>query len=115
MASKQARLYEPPVAGPVDRNRWSDRHLCAVQRPGSLFEQALVDRLRGWLLYADAHQTIYRSNIGDEDVLRYCWVQIGEGLRGVLTGDHGRLDGGTVHRLLCQTLTEAGLGLEDSI
>jgi hypothetical protein len=64
--------------------------------------------LNGWLRYADAHHSQYGSGIGRDGVLGPEWVQIGQGLRGLLNGCRGRLDGATLDGLLCLTLAQEG-------
>ena len=64
-----------------------------------------MELLSGWLRYADAHRGAYESGIGADYVLGPAWAQIGAGLRALLNGELGRLDGGTLDGLLCSTLT----------
>lgn len=83
---------------------WVKRHRAALSHPSNLFEIALVEMLRGWLTYADAVEHRYGSRIGDDGVLGEHWAQIGVGLRGLLNGELGRLDGGTLDSILCTSL-----------
>lgn len=87
---------------------WQERHMGAVSCPRTEYERALVELLCGWLRYADAVQGAWESGIGKDYVLGPNWAQIGAGIRGLLNGDLGRMDGGTLDGLLCQTLEAEG-------
>ena len=80
----------------------------AVTQPKTAFEKALVEMLSGWLRYADAVQTSWDAGIGKDYVLGPNWAQIGDALRGLLNGDLGRMDGGTLDGVLCRTLEAEG-------
>jgi hypothetical protein len=87
-------------------NGWKERHREAVLCPHWDYERALVQMLSGWLRYADAVQNRWESGIGQDGVLGPSWAEIGSGLRGLLNGELGRLDGGTLDALLVNTLRE---------
>lgn len=57
---------------------------------------------------ADNHKARYASNIGDDGVLGDHWEQMVQGLRGMLNGDCGTLDCGTVDHILCHMLEIEG-------
>ena len=84
------------------------RHLAALSAPRAPFEPAYVHLLTGWLGYADAHNEQYQSGIGDDGVLGPHWARIGADLRGLLNGELGRFDGGTLDSLICRTLEAEG-------
>ena len=71
-------------------------------------ERAMILMLRGWLEYAEAQKSAFDSNIGDDYVLGDEWFKIGEALRGLLNGDLGRLDGGTLDTIIADNLNEQG-------
>ena len=83
---------------------WQTRHLSAINAPKSEFEKAFVELLSGWLRYADSHAQAYKSRIGDDGVLGAYWAQIGAGLRGLLNGELGRFDGGTLDSVLVSAM-----------
>ena len=99
-----------------DKTGWKSRHLTAIAEPfGTLYgpekptpERAIVLMLRGWLEYAEAHKSAFDSNIGDDSVLGDEWFKIGEALRGLLNGDLGRLDGGSLDTIIFDNLKEQG-------
>lgn len=105
-ANYRDRLTATPKG--VSDNGWKERHRDAVQRPKAGYEFALVEMLSGWLRYADAVQNRWESGIGQDGVLGSEWAAIGSGLRGLLNGELGRLDGGTVDALLVNALQEEG-------
>ena len=104
----QSRLFALPASARNDRTGWSARHRAALRAPRGPFEPAYVHLLRGWLCYADAHREQYHSGIGDDGVLGPHWARIGADLRGLLNGELGRLDGGTLDGLICRTLEAEG-------
>jgi hypothetical protein len=87
---------------------WEKRHLHAVVSPLEGFEQALVELFSGWLRYSQAVAHRYDGRIGDDGVLGPEWGAIGAALRGLLNGETGRLDCGTLDALLADTLREQG-------
>ena len=86
---------------------WKLRHANAWLNPKDA-ETPIVTMIKGWLAYADHHQAAYESTIGDDYVLGDEWATIGFALRGLLNGDLGRLDGGSLDSLLCNNLTTEG-------
>jgi len=91
---------------------WKERHMSAVNFPVR-FEEPIVNLIKGWLIYADEHQARYESRIGDDGVLGRYWEDIGDSLRGLLNGDCGRLDCGTLDGLILNAMLEAGIETED--
>src|SRR5208283_6086371 len=100
-------LYaKPNVQG--NMGGWQERHMEAVKHPRS-FEQPMVHAIEAWLQYADEHQTRYESLIGDDGVLGDYWESMGDALRGLLNGECGRLDCGTLDSLILDAMREAGI------
>lgn len=99
-----------------DKTGWKSRHLTAIAEPlGTLYgpekpthERAMVLMLRGWIEYAEAHRSAFGSDIGADYVLGDEWFKIGESLRGLLNGDLGRLDGGTLDSIIADNLDQQG-------
>lgn len=98
-------------------DHWKDAHNRAVadvlegqaRRP---FETMLVSALFAWALYADDHRARYESPIGEDGVLGPKWRAIGLALRGLLNGELGRLDGGTLDAFILDTLKAEGVEVE---
>ena len=104
------RLYKHPNYESVP-GYWS-RHERAILAPqGS--EAPVVGMLKSWLTYADVHRERFESGIGEDYVLGPEWAKIGVGLLGLLNGECGRLDCGTVDSIIRATLKAEGLGPED--
>ena len=59
--------------------------------------------------YADAHRELYGSGIGEDYVLGPEWANMVQGCRGLLNGETGQLDCGTLDGLLCDMLRAEGL------
>jgi hypothetical protein len=90
---------------------WQDRHNAAVIAPVG-FERPIVHLFESWLDYADRHKARYESSIGADGFLGEHWKDIGLALRGLLNGDCGRLDCGTLDAVVLNTLNDAGFDTE---
>jgi hypothetical protein len=86
---------------------WQTRHLLAVQGPRGP-EQPIVHLISAWLAYADSHRERFESGIGEDGVLGENWSKIGAELRGLLNGECGRLDCGTLDGTICSALEAEG-------
>lgn len=103
---------------PANRNMpnttgWQQRHDAAMAIPRPGFEAAIVHMLRGWHEYAATHRARFESQIGDDGVLGPEWQSIGQALRGLLNGELGRLDGGTLSAFLSDTMHDNGASPDD--
>lgn len=69
----------------------------ALTAADTLTHQGAVRHLIvGLLGYAHAHKSRYESAIGDDYILGPCWLKIADGLLGLLNGETGNLDCGTM-------------------
>jgi hypothetical protein len=93
------------------KNQWGERHCAAFTRP-SKHEIAIVKLIEGAVEYADRHQARYDSAIGDDCVLGKEWESIVRAIRGLLNGECGRLDCGTIDGLLLDMLKAEGFDEE---
>jgi hypothetical protein len=91
-------------------NGWGERHARAMRNVGSQEgqEQGVVQMLRGWADYADAHFHRFESPIGEDYVLGPAWLDIGKGIRSLLNGETGRLDCGTIDGLILEIAEHNG-------
>lgn len=80
------------------------RHCAAWREPSSRAESAIVGMVNAAADYADQHEAKFETKIGDDGVLGPHWQAIVNGIRGLLDGECGRLDCGTVNSLLCEML-----------
>lgn len=88
---------------------WKERHNAATMSLGRPFESAIVHMLEAWARYADDHRARYESPIGEDYVLGPEWRDIGLGIRGLLNGETGRLDCGTLDGFILDTLKAEGI------
>lgn len=102
MTSYLDTLTVPHFTGD-DATGWQQRHMHALMRPTGP-ERAVIGLLAGWATYADQHRAHYGSGIGADGVLGPQWMAIGEAIRGLLNGECGRLDCGTLDAFICNTL-----------
>lgn len=75
-------------------------------------EKPVVQLVYAIASYGDAVMSELRWNIGDDYVLGAYWKDLIQATRGLLNGDCGRLDCGTVDHMLCEMQRAAGLGDE---
>ena len=94
-----------------DTTGWKQRHSDAIRRPQGP-EVPIVGLLDAWIGYAVRHQQRYDSRVGSDYVLGPEWAAIGAALRGLLNGELGRLDGGTLDGILCHNLQAEGFDPE---
>lgn len=90
-----------------DDTGWKKRHLDALEWPQGL-EVPISGMLSFWLDYAERHQAQYESTIGEDGALGVEWAQIGRGILGLLNGETGRLDCGTLDTIIRDNLAEMG-------
>ena len=88
-------------------NQWGKRHAAAMVAPTG-FEVPIVSLIRALASYADAHLERYESPVGNDGVLGKEWLAIMQATRGLLNGELGRLDGGTLDGLLFELARHVG-------
>ncbi len=100
-------------------NGWFSRHEAAVpafigQIVGESrfaresYERPLCHMLQGLAQYAGAHVRQYGSPIAEDGVLGVAWRESLAGLRQLLNGELGRLDGGTLDHAILELYKAAG-------
>jgi hypothetical protein len=99
-------------------NGWQDRHDAAIRtvqtHPKDVpFQQPMVDMLKAWAGYAEDHKARYESKIGDDSVIGREWEAIGDALRGLLNGETGALDCGTVDGFILRTMRANGVNTDN--
>ena len=92
-----------------DTGGWKARHQSALH---SQPHQHIVLMLRGWCSYADRHRKRFESSIGEDYVLGPDWARLGKALHGLLNGDTGDLDCGTLSTIIHDNIAEAGFDWE---
>src|SRR5689334_11744723 len=103
-ASMLANRTMPNTGGWQDRHDAAVKHIALFQNPRHDFETAVVEMFKGWAKYAEDHKARYESPIGDDGVLGDYWESIGDALRGLLNGETGRLDCGTLDGFILNTM-----------
>ena len=88
----------------IGDNKYGETHVRVFQSPTRKEARALVHLITGLALYADAYESTFEAGIGEDGVLGEHWADIAEGIRGLLNGDTGGLDAGTLDSLLCRML-----------
>jgi hypothetical protein len=75
-------------------------------------EKALSLLLQGLALYAEAYEKRYESKLGTDCVLGEEWLDMARGFTGLLNGELGHLDGGTLDGTIRDLALEAGFDEE---
>ena len=104
-------MFADPKLG--NDSLWNHRHDNAIISPENGFESAMVQMLRGWTEYAETVKARYNSAIGADYVLGPEWEAIGKGIEGLLNGETGRLDCGTLDGYIRDTLKTNGCEIEE--
>lgn len=94
-----------------DTTGWQKRHRDALIAPQG-FERPIVEAIKAWALYADAHATRYESGIGADYALGPAWRDMGRAIHALLDGETGRLDCGTLSAFVHNTLRAEGFADE---
>jgi hypothetical protein len=94
--------------GPPDSKEWARSHIEAWLLGTSIYAVCFTRMIQALALYADAHNTRYGSPIGEDDVLGGAWADATYAVRGLLDGELGGLDGGTLDRMLVGMLRREG-------
>lgn len=95
----------------LHHNRAVDNGLF-IQPPTSM-GSTVIQMVAAWDMYAKIHAKRYESKIGDDGVLGKEWQAIGEGLIGLLNGELGGLDAGTLDAFLRNTIRDNAVELDD--
>lgn len=91
----------------VAYTQWAYEHNHAIDSPKG-FEVPIVRMLHFWEMYAVEHAKRFESQIGYDYVLGVEWQRMGESMRGLLNGETGRLDCGTLDGYILETMRENG-------
>jgi hypothetical protein len=78
---------------------WAERHCRALGNPKGI-EAAIVGLLDAWVLYANCYRDRYESDIQNDYVIGEAWSTVADGILGLLDGELGRLDAGTIDSVI---------------
>jgi hypothetical protein len=101
---------------PGNSGDWKGRHARAVESGlrnvhgtrGIFQADSLVQAINAWCDYASGHKRKFESEIGEDYILAPMWFAWGIALRGLLNGETGQLDCGTLDAIIYDNLTEQG-------
>jgi predicted RNA methylase len=88
-------------------------HAAAIANPAAGFERPVVAMVKALAEYADAHRQRYGDPIRQDYILGEYWHMLGEALIGLLNGETGRLDCGTLDRTI-RDLIDSSAGPEET-
>jgi hypothetical protein len=97
----------PSHRRPKDPHDWRARHRAAEQRP-TQGEKAILQLIDALNYYQETHRDIHGSQLAEDGVLGERWIKMVRGAIGLLNGDLGRLDGGTLDAHLRSIAIDAG-------
>ena len=99
----------------TDQTGWARGNFTAATFPSTPYEIAIVALCEGIQRYVDAYAQTNNPEDSEMDYLTGDWVgNVIEGVRGMLNGDLGRLDGGTVDAWLLYVAEEIGYDCDAS-
>ena len=107
-ADRITDMLRKTVSKAFQENKWGARH-CAAWREPQGPEAGIVNMIQAAAQYADYHALRFESKIGDDGVLGDHWAEIMRAVRGLLNGECGRLDCGTVDGLILDMLKAEGI------
>jgi hypothetical protein len=88
----------------VESNAYGRRHVAAWNSG-----HPIADLITGLARYADTYNEMYPdSTLGQDYVLGECWINALRGIRGLLNGDIGTLDGGLTDAIIVTLATRNG-------
>lgn len=88
------------------------RHVASWANPRPGFESAIVSGYRALSEFATAHLEAYGSKIGEDYVLGEHWRDMARALLGMLNGESGRLDCGTIDSAIRELAAAHGVELD---
>ena len=86
---------------------WQYRHQLALVDPDAV-EAPIVNLLKVLDTYDRQHVTQFGSAVANDYVLGAAWLEIARAARTLLNGDLGRLDGGSLDKILLDLIRTAG-------
>ena len=84
---------------------WQYRHNRAILAKDI---HPLAGMIHNWLYYAEQYKEQNEDGIGTDTALGPAWAIIGASLRGLLNGELGPFDGGTLDGAIADTLMDEG-------
>lgn len=92
-----------------DTSGWRTRHRSALHSR----RYNIVIMLEGWCKYATEHQNRLGTSISEDYVLGPQWARLGKALHGLLDGETGDLNCGTLSTIIHDNIAEAGFDWEE--
>ena len=109
------QVADRAYARDLDQTGWARGNFTAATFPSTPYEIAIVALCEGIQKYVDAYAQTNNPEDSEMDYLTGDWVgTIIDGVRGMLNGDLGRLDGGTVDGWLVYVAEEIGYDCDAS-
>ena len=94
---------------PVSQRSYLERHNAAIRSPRA-FESPIIRLYMAIERYCADHAARYHSPVGEDAVLGDSVKCLAMALNGLLDGETGRLDAGTVHSAINRLMREHALG-----
>lgn len=91
-----------------DTSGWKARHLAAVRGRDQARGGAVAMGIDAWACYASEHRRRYEAPISEDGFLGPLWAEWGKALRGLLNGDMGNFDCGTLDSIIYDNAREQG-------
>lgn len=88
---------------------WARRHTNEMMFGVDGFGANIAAQVKAWAKYADLHYARYESLIGDDGYIGEHWEDQAKSILGLLNGETGGLDCGTIDSLIRAIAREHGL------
>jgi hypothetical protein len=92
---------------------WVSRHNEALATPTSN-ERSILSLIDAAADYAATYAVTYGQPIGNDGYAGPAWLDVCAGIRSLFSMDLGRLDGGTIDKVMCANIEEAELDPVDA-
>ena len=116
-------MYESVAASErksAEGHGWAIRHFMAWEfgdassgQGEKRMEAIIRDSIIAWARYGEQHWVLYHSHIGKDGVLGVAFKAMGNALRDMLNGNTGRLDCGTLDKLILDIAKACDVDLEE--
>ena len=93
-------------------NKWGERHFKAWTLPNTGSEAMIKSLIVGWIGYADQYHASTgfepSSTLAEDTYAGQYWIEIAHSIINLLSMDLGRLDGGTLDRIVREVAMNEG-------
>lgn len=115
MKSFDVFTWQGPTDG-ISRHQYEQHEkatACVRALPSLTLQGSVAHMAYAWEQYAQAHADRYGSNIGEDAVIGDAWLALGKSILGLLDGDTGGLDCGSLSHGITAAMRRHGFTDEE--